>query len=115
MVELEGFENTKVQFLSGGQKQRVALARAIAKRPEIILLDEPFSHIDNFKKQSLRRNLFDYLKNNKIACVLATHDKDDVLVVCRSNDGAHKGAILRTDHPSTIYSNPEHPLDCCFF
>ena len=79
VVELEGFENTKVQFLSGGQKQRVALARAIAKRPEIILLDEPFSHIDNFKKQSLRRNLFDYLKTNNIACVLATHDKNDVL------------------------------------
>jgi ABC-type sulfate/molybdate transport systems ATPase subunit len=115
VVELEGFENTKVQFLSGGQKQRVALARAIAKRPEIILLDEPFSHIDNFKKQSLRRNLFAYLKNNKIACVLATHDKDDVLSFADQMMVLHKGVVMRTDLPSTIYSNPEHPLIAAFF
>ena len=115
VVELEGFENTKVQFLSGGQKQRVALARAIAKRPEIILLDEPFSHIDNFKKQSMRRNLFAYLKNNKIACVLATHDKDDVLSFADQMMVLHKGVVMRTDLPSTIYSNPEHPLIAAFF
>ena len=115
VVELEGFEDTKVQFLSGGQKQRVALARAIAKRPEIILLDEPFSHIDNFKKQSLRRNLFAYLKNNQIACVLATHDKDDVLSFADQMMVLHKGVVMRTDLPSTIYSNPEHPLIAAFF
>ena len=115
VVELEGFEHTKVQFLSGGQKQRVALARAIAKRPEIILLDEPFSHIDNFKKQSLRRNLFDYLKANNIACVLATHDKDDVLPFADQMMVLHNGAILATDHPSIIYSNPKYPLIAAFF
>jgi len=115
VVELEGFENTKVQFLSGGQKQRVALARAIAKRPEIILLDEPFSHIDNFKKQSLRRNLFAYLKKNKIACVMATHDKDDVLAYADQMMVLHKGEVMRTDLPSAIYSNPEHPLIAAFF
>lgn len=115
VVELEGFENTKVQFLSGGQKQRVALARAIAKRPEIILLDEPFSHIDNFKKQSLRRNLFAYLKTNNIACIMATHDKDDVLSFADQMMVLHKGAVIRTDLPSAIYSNPKHPLIAAFF
>ena len=115
VVELEGFENTKVQFLSGGQKQRVALARAIAKRPEIILLDEPFSHIDNFKKQSLRRNLFEYLKANNIACVLATHDKDDVLSFADQMMVLHNGGVLVTDCPSNIYSNPRHPLVAAFF
>jgi ABC-type sulfate/molybdate transport systems ATPase subunit len=115
VVELEGFENTKVQFLSGGQKQRVALARAIAKRPEIILLDEPFSHIDNFKKQSLRRNLFAYLKTNNITCVLATHDKNDVLSFADQMMVLHKGTVMRTDLPSAIYSNPKHPLIAAFF
>jgi len=115
VVELEGFENTKVQFLSGGQKQRVALARAIAKRPEIILLDEPFSHIDNFKKQSLRRNLFAYLKTKNIACIMATHDKDDVLAFADQMMVLHKGAAIRTDLPSAIYSNPKHPLIAAFF
>jgi len=79
VVQLTAFAKTKVKLLSGGQKQRVALARAIAKQPEIILLDEPFSHIDNFKKQSLRRNLFKYLKEQNISCIVATHDKEDVL------------------------------------
>jgi len=115
VVELEGFENTKVQFFSGGQKQRVALARAIAKRPEIILLDEPFSHIDNFKKQSLRRNLFDYLKTNNIACVLATHDKNDVLSFADQMMVLHGGSVLVTESPSNIYSDPRHPLVAAFF
>lgn len=115
VVELEHFENTKVQFLSGGQKQRVALARAIAKRPEIILLDEPFSHIDNFKKQSLRRNLFEYLKTNNIACVLATHDKDDVLSFADQMMVLQNGTVLISDSPSNIYSNPRHPLVAAFF
>lgn len=115
VVELEGFENTKVQFLSGGQKQRVALARAIAKRPEIILLDEPFSHIDNFKKQSLRRNLFAYLKTNNIACIVATHDKNDVLSFADQMMVLHDGTVMRTDTPNAIYSNPKHPLVAAFF
>ena len=115
VVELEGFENTKVQFLSGGQKQRVALARAIAKRPEIILLDEPFSHIDNFKKQSLRRNLFKYLKANNIACILATHDKDDVLSFADQVMVLHNGSVLTIESPSYMYSNPAHPLVAAFF
>lgn len=115
VVELEGFEQTKVQFLSGGQKQRVALARALAKRPEIMLLDEPFSHIDNFKKQTLRRNVFDYLKTNNIACVLATHDKEDVLSFADQMMVLHNGTILVTDHPSSIYSNPQHHLVAAFF
>ena len=115
VVELVGFENTKVQFLSGGQKQRVALARAIAKRPEIILLDEPFSHIDNFKKQSLRRNLFKYLKTNNIACVLATHDKDDVLSFANQVMVLHNGSVLAIESPGYLYSNPAHPLVAAFF
>ena len=115
VVELEGFENTKVQFLSGGQKQRVALARAIAKRPEIILLDEPFSHIDNFKKQSLRRNLFKYLKANNIACILATHDKDDVLSFADQVMVLYNGSVLTIESPSYMYSNPAHPLVAAFF
>lgn len=79
VVGLTSFANTHVRYLSGGQKQRVALARVLAKQPEVLLLDEPFSQIDNFKKNKLRYQLFEFIKKEKITCITATHDKDDAL------------------------------------
>jgi ABC-type Fe3+/spermidine/putrescine transport system ATPase subunit len=114
-VELKAFAKTKVKLLSGGQKQRVALARAIAKQPEFILLDEPFSHIDSFKKQSLRRKLFKFLKKNNIACIVATHDKDDVLGYADSILVLHNSKIIVHDTPQHLYKNPETPLVASFF
>ncbi|WP_299098313.1 ABC transporter ATP-binding protein [uncultured Winogradskyella sp.] len=115
VVELEAFANTKVKLLSGGQKQRVAIARALAKQPEILLLDEPFSHIDNFKKQSLRRSVFKYLKNNNIACLVATHDKNDVLGFADQLLVIHDSKIIEKDTPQHIYNNPKTPLIASFF
>ena len=115
VVELIDFAKTKVKNLSGGQKQRVALARAIAKQPEILLLDEPFSHIDNFKKQSLRRKLFRYLKEKKITCIVATHDKDDVLGYSDSMMVLHGSKIITYDEPQQLFKNPKTPLIASFF
>ena len=115
VVELTAFAKTKVKTLSGGQKQRVALARALAKEPEIILLDEPFSHIDNFKKQSLRRSVFKYLKQKNIACIVATHDKEDVLGLADRMIVLDNHKILVNDNPQTLYKNPKTPLVASFF
>lgn len=115
VVELEAFAKTKVKLLSGGQKQRVAIARALAKQPEILLLDEPFSHIDNFKKQSLRRSVFKYLKDNNIACVVATHDKNDVLGFADQLLVIHQSNIIVKDTPQNIHNNPKLPLIASFF
>ena len=101
VVELTEFAKVKVKTLSGGQKQRVALARALAKEPEILLLDEPFSHIDNFKKQSLRRNLFNYLKLKNITCIVATHDREDVL-------GYADQMIVLHDTKVIAHQTPQH-------
>ncbi|HLV70212.1 MAG TPA: ABC transporter ATP-binding protein [Xanthomarina sp.] len=115
VVELSEFANIKVKFLSGGQKQRVALARALANKPEILLLDEPFSHIDNFKKRSLRRNLFNYLKENNIACIVASHDKEDVLPYSDRMIVLNQHKIVANNTPECLFSHPETPLIASFF
>ncbi|SHG84507.1 ABC transporter ATP-binding protein [Winogradskyella jejuensis] len=115
VVQLEDFAKTKVKNLSGGQKQRVALARALAKQPEILLLDEPFSHIDNFKKQSLRRSVFSYLKEHNIACIVATHDNNDVLGFADEMLVLDQKKIIAKDTPQNLYSNPKLPLIASFF
>lgn len=115
VVELTELAKTKVKTLSGGQKQRVALARALAKQPEIILLDEPFSHIDNFQKQSLRRNVFRYLKDKNITCIVATHDREDVLGFADRMIVLYDNKIVVNDSPENLFKNPEAPLIASFF
>lgn len=115
VVELEPFAKTKVKLLSGGQKQRVALARALAKQPEILLLDEPFGHIDNFKKQSLRRSLFKYLKDKHITCIVATHDQEDVISFSDNIMVLHKAQVLAYGSPKNLYNNPKDKLVASFF
>ena len=115
VIEMKAFENTKVKNLSGGQKQRVAIARALAKEPELLLLDEPFSQIDNFKKNSLRRNLFGYLKEKKITCVVATHDKNDALSFADQLIIIRNHKIIANDNPKKIYQNPKEKYVATLF
>ena len=115
VVELEQFAKTKVRFLSGGQKQRVALAKALANQPEILLLDEPFSHIDNFRKRSLRRKLFAHLKENNITAIVATHDQEDVLAFANNMLVIHQGKKVDLDKPQRLYQDPKNKLTASFF
>ena len=115
IVDLQNYAHTKIKELSGGQKQRVALARAIALEPEIILLDEPFSHIDNFKKNSLRRSFFRHLKKKGITCIVATHDKNDVLGFAEKVLVLQEAQIMRQGTPQNLFEYPKHPLVASFF
>ncbi|MDA6068845.1 ABC transporter ATP-binding protein [Flavobacterium sp. AC] len=107
MVEMEAFSNVKAKFLSGGQQQRVALVRVLALEPEIILLDEPFSQIDAFRKNALRRNLFRYLKQKGITCIIATHDSTDALSFADEAIVMRNGELLVKGDPVKIYEDPE--------
>ncbi len=115
VIEMTSFANVKVKTLSGGQQQRVAIARALAKEPKLILLDEPFSQIDNFKKNSLRRKLFAYLKEKNIACIVATHDKNDALSFADSLLIIRNHTILVNDAPKDIYNNPKEKYIAALF
>lgn len=115
IVEMTDFANVKAKFLSGGQMQRVALARVLAVEPDILLLDEPFSHIDNFRKNSLRRKLFGYLKKNKITCIVATHDSTDVLAFADEVAIIKEGEIIDKGFPKMIYNHPKNSYIASLF
>lgn len=106
VVEMTAFAKAQVKTLSGGQKQRVALAQTLAKEPELLVLDEPFSHIDNFRKNKLRRSLFAYLKSKNITCIVATHDSTDVLSFTDKTIVMRDGSIIANGPTNEIYKNP---------
>lgn len=115
IVEMTEFTNTKAKFLSGGQMQRVAIARVLALEPEVLLLDEPFSHIDNFRKNSLRRKLFSYLKEKEITCIVATHDSTDVLSFADEVLILENGKVIEKGAPKSIYENPKNSYVASLF
>ncbi|MFL9844890.1 ABC transporter ATP-binding protein [Flavobacterium rhizosphaerae] len=115
IVEMEGFANTKAQNLSGGQQQRIALAKVLALEPEVLLLDEPFSHIDNFRKNALRRNLFAYLKQKGITVIVATHDSTDALSFADETVVIRQGVLVDIAPSKEIYYNPKDKYTASLF
>jgi len=115
IVEMSEFANVKAKYLSGGQMQRVALARVLALEPEVLLLDEPFSHIDNFRKNALRRKLFGYLKEKNITTITATHDSTDVLSFADEVIVMKTGKIIEKGTPKAIYHNPTNKYVASLF
>ena len=115
VVDMTAFADVHVKLLSGGQKQRVALARAIAKEPELLLLDEPFSHIDNFRRNALRRNLYAYLKKENITCITATHDSEEALSFSDEIKMMREGQFIQTATPEALFKNPKNAYVASFF
>lgn len=115
VVDLQDFANARVQHLSGGQKQRVALAKAIANQPELLLLDEPFSNIDTFRKNKIRRDLYRYLKENNISCITATHDSEEALGYADKLLLIKENIIEASGTPENVYKNVENVYQASFF
>ncbi|MFI0490227.1 ABC transporter ATP-binding protein [Flavobacterium sp.] len=115
MVEMTDFAKTKVKYLSGGQQQRVALARVLALEPEILLLDEPFSQIDSFRKNTLRRNLFRYLKEKQITCIIATHDSTEALSFSDETIVMQNGKVIAKDNPKALFENSSNKYIASLF
>lgn len=114
-VKLEGFENRKIREMSGGQMQRVALARAFAARPNILLLDEPFSSLDENLRQDMRQLLMELQREYKITTILVTHDREEALSLSEKIALMKDGQILQYDTPQNIYNFPNNRDIADFF
>lgn len=115
IVEMNAFADVKAKYLSGGQQQRIALAKVLALEPEILLLDEPFSHIDNFRKNALRRNLFAYLQQKGVTVIVATHDSTDALSFADETIVIKQGMMLDKAPSKQIYYYPQDKYTASLF
>lgn len=112
MLNLIGMKNLakrKPYQLSGGQQTRVALARALAIRPQIMLLDEPFSALDAALRNDLREEVCYLLKERKTTAVMVTHDREEALVSADIVALMRRGHVVQYGSPRSVYSNPISP------
>jgi molybdate transport system ATP-binding protein len=104
--ELTGLEKRFPESLSGGQQQRVALARIFAYKPEILLLDEPFSALDTFLRENMQTQLIRILEDYNGDVVLVTHSRDEVYRICPELIIMSKGQIIANGGTHEIFENP---------
>lgn len=107
-VELEGFEDRRINELSGGQQQRVVLARAIAANPRVLLLDEPFSSLDAKLRANMQDLLMKLHRELGMTMLLVTHDQDEALMLSDRVAIISKGRIIRIASGKDLYDNPAH-------
>ena len=106
LVKLEGFALRKPHQLSGGQRQRVALARAIAKRPKVLLLDEPLGALDKKLREETQFELLDLQMSLGMTFVIVTHDQDEAMTMADRIAVMDKGQFVQISPPAELYEQP---------
>ncbi len=114
-VKLSRFENSYPSSLSGGEQQRVALARALAPRPRIMLMDEPFSGLDNRLRDGIRDETLELLKEEDTAVVLVTHEPDEAMRMADQIALMRSGKIVQRGAPYNVYTRPVDRASASFF
>lgn len=107
LVDLKGVEERYPHQLSGGQQQRVALARALAPRPELLILDEPFSNLDAVLRAQLRNQVFEIVKKTGVTAIFVTHDTQDALTVADEILILKDGSLIQQDQAFKLYTQPK--------
>ncbi|HEU0247460.1 MAG TPA: ABC transporter ATP-binding protein [Gaiellaceae bacterium] len=106
VVGLDGLGKRYPHELSGGQQQRVALARALAPEPDVILLDEPWSNVDPFLRESLRAEVGEIIRPLGITVVLVTHDREEAFSLADRIALMRAGAVVQEGTPEELYFSP---------
>lgn len=104
---LNGLEDHYPHQLSGGQQQRVALARMIINEPEILMLDEPFSALDEHLRWQMEKELIDVIKKYKVPTIYVSHNKNEVYRISDSIAVMEKGKVVETNTKENIFNHPQ--------
>ena len=106
LVKLEQFAKRKPHQLSGGQRQRVALARSVAKRPKVLLLDEPLGALDKKLREETQFELMDLQQSLGLTFVVVTHDQEEAMTMADRIAILDKGQVMQVATPAEIYEAP---------
>ena len=106
MVQLAQYAKRKPHQLSGGQQQRVALARSLAKKPRLLLLDEPLGALDKKLRERTQLELVSIIQKVGVTCVMVTHDQEEAMTMASRIGVMSEGRILQVGRPTDIYETP---------
>ena len=106
LVQLGRFAKRKPHQLSGGQQQRVALARSLAKRPQVLLLDEPLGALDKKLREQTQIELIHIIEEVGVTCVMVTHDQEEAMTMASRLAVMNEGRVLQVGTPDTVYETP---------
>ena len=106
LVQLQRFAQRSPHQLSGGQQQRVALARSLAKRPQLLMLDEPLGALDKKLREQTQVELVNIIKQVGVTCVLVTHDQDEAMTMADRIAVMSEGSLLQVGTPNEVYESP---------
>ena len=114
LVQMTQYAKRKPHQLSGGQRQRVALARSLAKKPKLLLLDEPMGALDKKLRSQMQLELVEIIERVGVTCVMVTHDQEEAMTMAQRIAIMHLGWIAQIGSPIDIYETPTSRLVCEF-
>ena len=114
LVHMTQYAKRKPHQLSGGQRQRVALARSLAKRPKLLLLDEPMGALDKKLRSQMQLELVEIIERVGVTCVMVTHDQEEAMTMAQRIAIMHLGCIEQIGSPVDVYETPTSRLVCEF-
>lgn len=114
LVHMSDYAKRKPHQLSGGQKQRVALARSLAKKPKLLLLDEPMGALDKNLREKMQLEVVDILERVGVTCVMVTHDQEEAMTMASRMAIMNKGQFVQIGSPESIYEHPNSKFSAKF-
>lgn len=106
-VDMQGYENRKVQELSGGQRQRVALARCLIAEPEVVLLDEPLANLDRHLRATMEQCFREFHRETGATFIVVTHDQAEAMALASHIAVMNQGRLVQWGSPESLYQQPK--------